>query len=296
MRLPDFIIIGAMKSGTSGLHDRLAARSGLFLSRPKEPNFFSDDTVYARGEDWYRSLFAEARPDQLCGEASTHYTKAPSHPHAPERMRSLLDEVRLVYVMRHPIDRIISQYIHQWTENDVLGRIDEAAMKDERFIAYSSYARQIEPYLEAYGPKNVLPVFFERLVAAPNAELARICSFIGDPSPEPVHWENPERVHNPSSGRIRHSALRDAVRRTPLGPIWRGLVTESLRERIKSRWQLESRPDLSAGEREELERILDRDLARLGDWLGRELTCAGWREQVAANDPAWSAAAPKRRG
>ncbi|HTO70120.1 MAG TPA: sulfotransferase, partial [Myxococcota bacterium] len=80
MRLPDFAIIGAMKCGTSTLHEQLALRSGFFMSRPKEPNFFSDDDQYARGVGWYAGLFAGAAPGQLCGESSTHYTKLPTYP------------------------------------------------------------------------------------------------------------------------------------------------------------------------------------------------------------------------
>ena len=59
---PDFIIIGAMKCGTSTLAAQLACQDGVFLTTPKEPNFFSDDEIYARGHGWYRSLFAAAAP------------------------------------------------------------------------------------------------------------------------------------------------------------------------------------------------------------------------------------------
>jgi Sulfotransferase domain len=79
MRLPDFVLIGAMKkSGTTTLHQQLSLQSGIFMSEPKEPTFFSDDQVYAKGLDWYSSLFAVAATSDLCGESSTHYTKLPS--------------------------------------------------------------------------------------------------------------------------------------------------------------------------------------------------------------------------
>lgn len=66
-RLPDFIIIGAMKCATSTLHDQLARQPGLFMSTPKEPNFFSDDEQWGRGLDWYGSLFEAVPGDTLCG-------------------------------------------------------------------------------------------------------------------------------------------------------------------------------------------------------------------------------------
>ena len=79
-RLPDFIVIGAMKSATSTLHEQLAVQPGFFMSAEKEPNFFSNDENYAHGLAWYRSLFDNAASSDLCGESSTHYTKLPTYP------------------------------------------------------------------------------------------------------------------------------------------------------------------------------------------------------------------------
>ncbi len=79
-RLPDFIIIGAMKSATTTLHGLLASQPGVFMSTPKEPCFFSDDEVWARGVGWYASLFEAAPAGALLGESSTHYTKLPTYP------------------------------------------------------------------------------------------------------------------------------------------------------------------------------------------------------------------------
>ncbi len=103
------MIIGAMKCGTSTLHSQLAARSGFLMSDPKEPNFFSDDERFARGVAEYAKLFESAGSEQLCGESSTHYTKLPTHPRTVERMAKLLPGARFVYVIRHPLDRIVSQ-------------------------------------------------------------------------------------------------------------------------------------------------------------------------------------------
>ena len=110
---PDFIVIGAMKSATTTLHEQLARQPGLFMSVPKEPNFFSDDDNYAQGLGWYSSLFRDAPAGALRGESSTHYTKLPTHPRTVDRMVQALPDVKLIYVMRHPIDRLISQYVHE---------------------------------------------------------------------------------------------------------------------------------------------------------------------------------------
>ena len=77
---PDFIIIGAMKCGTSTLATQLGDQAGLFMTTPKEPNYFSDEAVYSQGPDWYAALFEAAGDGDIRGEASTHYTKQPTYP------------------------------------------------------------------------------------------------------------------------------------------------------------------------------------------------------------------------
>jgi len=93
--------------------------------------------------DWYASLFNEAKASDILAEASTHYTKLPTYPNVIARMRACLDEPRLVYVMREPVDRLISQYIHQWSEGQISCGLDEAVTQHSELIAYSCYARQL---------------------------------------------------------------------------------------------------------------------------------------------------------
>jgi len=285
-RLPDFVVIGAMKCGTSSLHEQLARRPGIFMSNPKEPNFFSDDDRYQRGMNEYTALFGAALPDQICGESSTHYTKLPTYPRTVERMRKHLGGARLVYLMRDPVDRIVSQYIHEWTQNEVRGSLEQVVRQHERFVAYSSYARQLEPFLSAYGSSRILLVFLERLVQFPNEELARICSFLGDPSPGIPAWQ-PEAPQNVSRERLRRSRLRESLLGVPIFRSIKDRLPGPARDKIKAFWQMRRRPDLSAALRTELEARLDPDLARLGDWLGRRLTCSRWREVASGPVAEW---------
>ena len=289
-RLPDFAIIGAMKAGTSSLHEQLKLRDGLFLSDPKEPNFFSDDPQYARGLGWYRGLFADARPDQLCGESSTHYTKLPTHPRTVERMQTVLPDARFVYVMRHPVERLVSQYIHEWTQRTVRGSIDQAVEAEERFVAYSCYHRQLEPYLEAYGPERVLLVCFERLVAQPDAELDRICAFVGDPTPTAPRWESELGEQNVSRERLRVSPLRDALLRQPALRALKNRLPQGWRDAAKGLWRIRRRPALSSSVAERVEQRLDADLFELGLRVGADLSCGSWKQCASRGPLEWAAA------
>jgi len=276
VRLPDFVIIGAMKCGTSTLHEQLAARSRIFMSEPKEPNFFSDDPIFERGLGCYASLFAPAEAGSICGESSTHYTKRPDHPHTVERLGAALPAARFVYVTRDPLERIVSQFIHEWTQNEVRGPIDRMVREVPRFVAYSSYALQIEPYLRAFGPRRILLVVMEQLLARPDAEFARILRFLGDPSLEPVVWRQDLRPRNVSQERVRKAGLYLRLRAWTGALGLRDRLPESLKARARTLWQMRERPTLSEGTRSWARERLDTDLARLGDWMGRELRCDLW--------------------
>ena len=170
-RKPDFIIIGAMKCATTSLHDQLAAHPGIHMSVPKEPNFFSDAEQWGRGLDWYWDLFAGAKDGDLCGESSTHYTKLPKHDKVIDRLAEHVPDAKFVYVMRHPIDRLVSHYIHEWTQRVIEQPIKEAIDAHPNMVEFGMYARQLRPYVERFGRERILPVFFDRLRKHPQAEL-----------------------------------------------------------------------------------------------------------------------------
>jgi Sulfotransferase family len=290
-RVPDFVVIGAMKCGTSTLHEQLGRQPGIIMADPKEPCFFSNDDVWARGIDWYASLFACADHGDLCGESSTHYTKLPTYPNTIQRMRRHIPDAKLIYVIRHPIDRLVSHYVHDWSERKLSYPIDEAVESHSDLINYSRYAMQLEPFLDAYGPEQMLLVFFECLIARPQAELERICRFIGYEG-RPC-WQTDQDVRNKSSQRLRTSPLRDAIVWNPF-VTWarRKFVPRSCRDRIKQCWQMKNRPTLGEHRRAVLAELFDRDLHKLGNWLGIDIACVSFKQVAATCTPAWSTGAP----
>lgn len=285
LRLPDFVLIGAMKCGTSTLHDQLAAQDGFFMCTPKEPNFFSDDPIYARGMDWYAGLFQGAAPGQLRGESSTHYTKRPTHPRTFERLRRALPEARLIYMMRHPIDRLISHYVHEWTENRIRTSLERAVAEVPDLVDYGLYGMQIEPFLEAYGPDRVLPLFLERMSARPQETLEQVARWLGHAGP--LTWQDDLGERNVGADRLRKSRLRDLVVEAPLlRELRRWLVPRPLRAWVKGFWQMRQRPQLSEATLARLRERFDADLSRLSRWLGLgdELRCSTFKD-VARRGP-----------
>lgn len=268
MSLPDFVIIGAMKCGTSTLHAQLAAQPQFFMSEPKEPNFFSNDEIYAKGEAWYRSLFAAAPPGTIKGESSTHYTKLPTYPKTAERLAALIPHAKFIYLTRDPLERLVSHYIHEWTQGVITCGIEEAIEKHPELIAYSRYGYQLAPWIERFGRERILTVEFERLTAEPQATLERIAAFLGVEGV--VKWRDDVDAQNVSAERIRTFPLKSLLVDHPVSTaLRRTLVPRALRDRVKANLQMRERPSLSqatalrlrqtfADEKASLDRLLAR--------------------------------------
>lgn len=192
MTLPQFIIIGAAKSGTTTLYEYLCRHPQVFMSTPKEPDFFALDMNYNKGIEWYQNLFNSAQPHQVGGEASTTYSRLHQHPKTVERLVKLLPDVKLIYVMRHPVDRAYSFYRYRFkgsqqnpeflakrNELMTIRTFEEAIQQQSEFLDSSDYLYQIERYLEYYPKDSLLCVLMEDLIEQPADTLSKICQFIG---------------------------------------------------------------------------------------------------------------------
>ena len=251
-RLPDFLIIGAMKCGTTTLQAQLAAQPGIFMTTPKEPNFFSDDDVFARGIDWYRGLFDAAQPGDLKGEASTHYTKLPTHPLTIQRMRPHLPAPRIVYMIRNPMQRAVSHYIHEWSEGRMGADPEAEFARHPEMIDYGRFGWQIAPWIEAYGAESILLTSLEQLNAAPQDELARVAAHIG--LAEPPVWQHDLGAQNVSAERVRKLPFESILIDNPVATaLRRALVPKSLRTAIRNARKMKTRPELSPALRQRLQ-------------------------------------------
>ena len=208
--LPTFLIVGAMKSGTTSLYEYLKAQPEVFLPPRKELDYFVEELNFGRGENWYRARFVGAEDARAIGEASTSYTKYPHYSQVPARIAKLLPTVKLVYVIRDPIDRIRSQYLHDRLLDEVRLPFEEAVRDDHRYVDISKYAMQMERYLEYFSRDQLLIVRAERLRDDQRATMTRVCSFLGV---EPTgHLEVPDaEFHRTSEKRVPRSMIRRMV-------------------------------------------------------------------------------------
>jgi hypothetical protein len=147
------------------------------MSTPKEPQFFSSDEVYGRGDDWYRSLFAGAGDDQLCGEASTTYTRWPHTADAATRLAATLPNAKLIYIMRHPVDRAYSHYAHQMRLG-VTATFEQAMRRDHSLIDCGLYMAQIRRFLRHFARDSFLFLLLDELKQQPAETMARVQRFL----------------------------------------------------------------------------------------------------------------------
>lgn len=180
-RLPDFLVIGAMKCGTTSLAADLQAHTGIFVPSVKEPHFLCDTGALTKaGTRQYARLFDKAAAAQICGEASTGYTKLPDITGVAQRAKSLLgSELRLIYMVRHPVNRAISHHYHLVRSGDACSSIDEAIENVPQLLNYSRYATQLQPWVEAFGIENIQVICFEDYVIHRPDVLSRVSEFLG---------------------------------------------------------------------------------------------------------------------
>jgi hypothetical protein len=250
------------------------------MSRPKELNFFVAELNWPLGRQWYAGHFDPKAP--VRGESSPHYTNRPAFAGVADRMRDVLgDAVRLIYVVRDPIDRMLSHYLH-----NVGGGYDDRPLAEaladpeSSYVMRSRYFFQLESYLESFGPERIEIVGREELKRARSATMRRAFGFLEvDPEFTSEEFDREWETGVAKTG-SRFRILDRAVRLPGLRAVDRNFdrLPESLR------WVVERlihdpargeapKPALPEGLREYLIGLFSEDVARLEAFAGRRF---GW--------------------
>ena len=129
--LPNLVIIGAMKCGTTSLHYYLDQHPDISMSAKKETNFFTP-RGFDKGVEWYEQQFTGGT--RICGEASPNYSYFDRFPGVPERMHSVIPEPRIIYMVRNPIRRILSQYVHECSAGRETKSLGDAVHTASKFL------------------------------------------------------------------------------------------------------------------------------------------------------------------
>ena len=228
MTRPDFLVIGAMKCGTSTVCAYLEAHPQVFMVPGAEPNFFSRDEIWERGPEAYEALFANAGPDHLrVGEGTNDYANAGRFPHAAARIAGYRPDMRLIYLVRDPVARMRSDWLQRRVDNPPgTPNSVEAAIRTqpEIFLDQSLYHNNLQRYRAHFPDSQIFVGFLEDLNRDPQAFFDRLCDFLEIP-----HFVA-ERTHaNPSAGKRLPTPAYDRASKSP----FKRLVPKILRKRLK---------------------------------------------------------------
>ena len=176
MPVVSFIVAGFMKSGTTTLNDYLLLNDKITMCTPKEPQFFSRD--YDEGIEYYESLWQS--DTKVCGEASTCYSRWPFYKDVPKRIAAYNPKMKLIFIMRHPVERAYSHYKHNVMIDGCSYRsFSEALEFSDEILMTSKYMKQVSQFLEYFPKEQVLLVDFDELIHHGEEVINRVNDFIG---------------------------------------------------------------------------------------------------------------------
>lgn len=177
MTLPNFVIIGAPKAGTTSLSQNLSRHPDIFMTNPKEPNFFGRH--FDRGLAWYEQFFEGYANEKAVGEGSVLYSVTSYWPKLPMRLAKVLPDIKLIYMVRHPIERIESMWCQQIANGDRLPPLSQAVFDHRSLLDGSLYWHQINKFREYYHDKKIHVIYFDDYIVDPCNTLKYCFQFLG---------------------------------------------------------------------------------------------------------------------
>jgi hypothetical protein len=258
--LPNFVVVGAMRSGSTSLYKYLQPHPQVWMPR-KEIHFF--DRRWDHGLDWYRARFDGWSGEPAVGEATPTYL---SDPAAVDRMAATIPEARPVAILRDPVDRA---YSHYWMERirqrEDRSFEDAVADDDAGYLARGRYLPQLMRLAGAFPRDRIHVVLFDDLRDDPGAAYTAVCRFLDvDPAFRPPRLG--ERVNRFVS--FRSMRVRDARRRLPKA-FRIGRIVGRLNA-VEGEY-----PPMAPATEARLRREMAADNAALAEWLGRDLSAWG---------------------
>jgi hypothetical protein len=238
-KIPNFLIIGAAKSGTSSLHGLLSQHPQVFMSKKKELNFFGSNANFQKGWDWYQSFFEGSGSASAIGEATPAYTSRTENPEAVKRIADALPGIKLIYIVRHPIRRIESFWRFRFRKAPDLSinqMVREESLKPWH-IDRSRYWFQISAYREYFRDDQILVLFFEDFKADPERTLRQCFEFLGvDPT---IQISNPHKIYNKTKSSIEEvKSIFHKFRSLPFYNFIRNIFPETWRETMMKKTRL----------------------------------------------------------
>lgn len=281
MRLPNFIIGGALKSGTTSLNYYLKQHPEVFMSELKEPRYFAyeadnPDHVEGRGLrfpvktlDEYAALFADAAGQKAVGEASPHYLISPV---APQRIKDTIPDVRLIFSLRDPIKRAYSVYWHDVRLGLENRPVDEALTEREYAVIHGLYYAWLRNWYDRFEPAQIKVILFDDLQRDAPRVFADLCRFL-----DIADAFVPDFTVRNKGGALKNQGLGRFYERIKTHPL-RQAIDPLVPERVRAllldarNRNFEEPPPMPAAVMRRLSDYYHDDIIQLEDFLHRDLS------------------------
>jgi len=180
---PDFLVIGAMRAGTTSLHQFLASHPDIHLPHIKETDFFIGRQNWQLGREWYKRQYTLANRG-IFGEVCPNYAKADVFPGVPERAHTFNPNMRIFYIVRDPVERAISHYRHSLSYDRSLPPPADLIGSEQglHILRTSQYMFQIRPWLKYFDEEQIAILDFQDLLENPQHTAQLVADHLGLPA------------------------------------------------------------------------------------------------------------------
>ena len=180
MSKPNFFIIGAAKAATTSLASILEQHPQAAIAQGKEPHFFSIDERYQAGWAWYGQFFQHVKNQTAIGDASTSYSRLRYHPETIRRIQNAVAQPKIIYMVRHPLERMESAYIEHLCSpsSQPFSSINDALRRQPMIVDSSRYWEVYDAYRQALGESRIKVVWFEEYVIRQAEVFKEVCRFL----------------------------------------------------------------------------------------------------------------------
>ncbi len=299
MTLPNFLVIGAPKTGTSSLYHYLNQHPQIYMSSNKEPHFFAFEgkrpDFCGPGDEgaWinrgsvpelpaYEALFDGVSDEKAIGEASTMYLYLPQ---AAPRIRQYIPDAKLIAILRHPVDRAYSHFLHLRREAREPLRDFSKALREEQqridkhwspvwhYQNVGFYGEQLQRYFDQFEREQIRVYLYEEWQKNPQAIVSEIFQFLGV---DPIFSPDMSVKHNVSSFVHKNKAWHDFLTGSnPLKTVLKAIIPANIRKPISAkayRKNMEPPSQLHKEIRQEAIEIFRSDLLKLQDIIEKDIS------------------------
>ncbi len=273
--IPNFLLVGATKAATTWLYQRLNEHPEIYVPSLKEVNYFS--RRYDRGKEWYLSFFADVKAEKAIGELSPSYFTSPE---TPTRIKTLNPDMRLIFMLRHPIERVYSHYCMELRYNTVSEDIERELSLDSIIVRESLYYQQIAKYIELFPRENLKFIIYDDIKTSPEKVLVDLYNFLEVDS----NYKNPAIYKQTYTKQPRqkfeklYTLLVAIYRWINNNNQWGRKILTTLKDRgFNDKFHdLNSTekeyPQITASKKEQLREFYGEDIKQLAQFLNRDLS------------------------